>query len=109
MVNQRLSRELVSWQPLEHPNVARFLGIVNCGPKKGLVSPFLPEKSSEFLARSQSWQPKLKMVYTMIIFIVSTHSTPLKVREIASGLEYLHGMNVVHGDLKPVCFHGCFL
>ena len=28
---------------------------------------------------------------------------PLKLAEAAGGLNYLHSMDIVHGDLKPVC------
>jgi len=83
-IQRRLNREVATWRSLEHENVAELLGIATLDPElpPGLVSRFVLRH--DFLAYIGR-RPNEKRQ---------------KAQEIARGLEYLHGKNVVHGDLK---------
>ncbi|KAF8582044.1 kinase-like protein [Ramaria rubella] len=83
---KRFEREINIWHTLEHPNILRFLGLIdNYGPHLCVVSP---------------WQSKGNLLaYT-------THYPKANRRRLladaARGIEYLHSREkpVVHGNLK---------
>jgi serine/threonine protein kinase len=83
-IEQRVKREVAAWRYLNHPNVAKFLGIayVQPGRPPGLVSRFM--QRNDFLA------------------YIGRHSDLKreKALEVARGLQYLHSKNIVHGDLR---------
>ncbi|KAJ7768400.1 kinase-like domain-containing protein [Mycena metata] len=82
---RRLHCEAELWARLNHKNVVPFLGIAyDIAPSPILVSPLYPLGDMEmFLSK----HPEA--------------NRPEIVLGVASGLNYLHGENVVHGDLKP--------
>jgi len=83
-IEQRVKREIAAWRFLNHPNVAKFWGIAYLQPGRppGLVSRFMLR--NDFLAYIDR-HPDLKRE---------------KAIEVARGLQYLHGKNIVHGDLR---------
>ncbi|KAF9648264.1 kinase-like protein [Thelephora ganbajun] len=83
-IKQRLFQEIVIWRRLSHPNVLPVLG----------VSPKLFP-----LCIVTEW-----MVDGNIMDFTSKHPEANRLRllaEAASGLQYLHSMDIVHSDLKP--------
>ncbi|KAJ7016664.1 kinase-like domain-containing protein [Mycena alexandri] len=82
---RRLHCEAELWARLNHKNVVAFLGIAyDIAPSPVLVSPLYPLGDIEmFLSK----HPEA--------------NRPEIVLGVALGLAYLHGENVVHGDLKP--------
>jgi len=83
-IEQLVKREVAAWRFLDHPNVAKFLGIayVQPGRPPALVSRFM--QRNDFLA------------------YIGRHANLKREKaiEIARGLQYLHGKNIVHGDLR---------
>ncbi|KAL0569536.1 hypothetical protein V5O48_012424 [Marasmius crinis-equi] len=83
-------REAILWRQLKHPNVLPFLGMyyLNDSMKDVcLVSPFMANGNLyQFLKRSR---PEEVDGHTLMF-------------DIASGIEYLHNEDVVHGDLKEL-------
>ncbi|KAJ6449846.1 kinase-like domain-containing protein, partial [Mycena sanguinolenta] len=86
---KELAREVLIWKELSHPNVLPLLGIdvIARKPSFCLVSPWMKNGN--------------------VIAFLETHPDFNKsslVRNIASGLEYLHDLDppVVHGDIKGV-------
>lgn len=91
-VVERLSRSLVRetavWQHLQHPNILKFLGLARDSGKfccPALISPYCDNGTANDYLKSHP------DVNTRLFLI----------RGITNGLNYLHGMQVVHGDLKP--------
>ncbi|KAJ7834985.1 kinase-like domain-containing protein [Mycena olivaceomarginata] len=89
----KFCREALVWQNLQHPFILPFLGIdrETFPSALCLVSPWMSNGTVlEYLGRSG------KSGYPQNGFTV-----PLRVMlEIVVGLEYLHSMNIVHGDLR---------
>lgn len=85
-VVNRIQREADLWESLKHPNVADFLGV--CYHKSfdaaGIVSPWYSNGTLSVFLKNNPDIDKLGMVYG-----------------IASGLDYLHRLTIVHGDLNP--------
>ncbi|KAJ7607963.1 kinase-like protein, partial [Roridomyces roridus] len=69
---------------LRHPNILQFLGANTMDDKPFVVMPLLPHNAREFLRGHPDKDP---------LFIL---------RDIALGLEYLHGRKICHGDLKGI-------
>ncbi|KAG9219642.1 hypothetical protein CCMSSC00406_0006036 [Pleurotus cornucopiae] len=87
-LKQRLRREVVIWKELEHKNILPLLGIVRgFGPYVSMVCPWMAKGSlTQYLGRRGSGlchQRRLQII-----------------REVASGLAYLHSKDVIHGDLS---------
>ncbi|KAL0576017.1 hypothetical protein V5O48_005962 [Marasmius crinis-equi] len=82
-------REALVWTRLSHPNIHPLLGVnkVFFEPGFALISPWMENGH-------------------ILLFIDRnpTHDKLRSIREIATGLEYLHSLNppVVHGDIKGV-------
>ncbi|KAJ7472653.1 TKL/TKL-ccin protein kinase, partial [Mycena latifolia] len=83
-IMRRLKREADVWARLKHRNVLPFIGVCDdIAPWPVLVSPFY----------------KFGHVGTYLKKHPSTNRQDL-VRGVASGLQYLHAHDIVHGDLK---------
>ncbi|KAL0573288.1 hypothetical protein V5O48_008671 [Marasmius crinis-equi] len=87
---QEYMREAIVWQQLKHPNLLPFVGM------------YYLDKAREQLCLVSPWMERGNLVH----YLKST-STELVDHEslaydIATGLSHLHGMKIVHGDLKGV-------
>jgi serine/threonine protein kinase len=108
-LKQKLNREIAAWRNLKHPNIAELLGIAYTNPNlpPGLVSRYvLRHDFLGYIGRHP--EKKRSKVCTLpdasseCCFLTSGILFP-KAQEVASGVQYLHENDVVHGDLKPVC------
>ncbi|KAK1230419.1 Protein kinase of the Mitotic Exit Network [Marasmius sp. AFHP31] len=83
-------REAIVWQQLRHPNLLPFVGMYYLGEGQGqlcLVSPWMEQGNLvTFLKNAPSERvDRMQLAY-----------------DVASGLAHLHGMKIVHGDMKGV-------
>jgi len=89
--NEKLLREARLWTTLNHDNVVPFLGImtttdVSRHPAPAIVSPYYKNGSLKSYVTSNNLTLRSKMD---LLF------------QVASGLAFLHGRQIVHGDIKP--------
>ncbi|KAF9257438.1 kinase-like protein, partial [Marasmius fiardii PR-910] len=95
-------REGIVWQQLKHPNVLPFIGMCyldsEAQKQLSLVSPWMDGGN---LTRFLKDTPRERVVHLSLAY------------DVASGLSYLHGMKIVHRDLKGVSENmmtsACFL
>ncbi|KAF8144356.1 kinase-like domain-containing protein, partial [Mycena galopus ATCC 62051] len=80
-------KEALIWQRLDHPNIARFMGVdfTTLSPAMAMITRWLE--------------------YGNVISYIRGHSpcSPYAarlLRECIAGLEYLHSENILHGDLR---------
>ncbi|KAG1746358.1 kinase-like domain-containing protein [Suillus lakei] len=87
---RKISREAKVWSTLNHPNVARFIGVCYHQERGGYCTPRLV---SVFYER--------RTLKDNLVNIQNDHQRLKLLHQFLSGLAYLHRKNVVHGDLKP--------
>ncbi|KAJ7679285.1 kinase-like domain-containing protein [Mycena polygramma] len=81
---RRLRREVDVWSRLKHKNVLPFIGVCDdLAPSPVLISPFYKFGHLATYLRKHAAVDRKELV-----------------RGVASGLEFLHANNVIHGDLK---------
>ncbi|XP_006463731.1 hypothetical protein AGABI2DRAFT_208652 [Agaricus bisporus var. bisporus H97] len=81
-----LSHEALLWGQLSHPNILPFYGIYINEVRRnrfGLVSPWMENGNVVNYLKHNPDVSRLPLIH-----------------DIASGLQYLHSLNVVHGDIK---------
>ncbi|KXN92522.1 Alpha-xylosidase [Leucoagaricus sp. SymC.cos] len=79
-------KEVILWAHSSHPNVLPFLGVFLEGqdpPRPCLISPFMKNGNLKTYAAQRPQKSRLPLILDVI-----------------NGLQYLHGLGVVHGDLK---------
>ncbi|KAG1884569.1 kinase-like domain-containing protein [Suillus subluteus] len=87
-INKNLDREIGIWATLKHQYVLPLHGTVDqqFGPCRALVSPWMPNGTlNSYLNRVHE---TLSMMDRLLLL-----------KQIAEGLQYLHGQDVIHGDL----------
>ncbi|KAF9450209.1 kinase-like protein [Macrolepiota fuliginosa MF-IS2] len=83
---KNLSHEALLWGQLKHPNILPFYGIHIHEVRRsrfGLVSPWMENGNVVNYLKQNPHVPRLPLIH-----------------DIASGLQYLHSLNVIHGDIK---------
>lgn len=87
---RKIVREAKVWSTLNHPNVARFIGVCY---QDEIGGHRIPRLVSEFYER--------RTLKDNLVHIQSDRQRLKLLRQFFSGLAYLHRNNVIHGDLKP--------
>ncbi|CAE6501690.1 unnamed protein product [Rhizoctonia solani] len=83
---KRAGRELFLWSKMEHPNVHRLLGVIMFRDQYlGMVSEWMDNGNLHEYLRKNPGADR----YALCVHV-------------ASGLEYMHSCNTVHGDLKAL-------
>ncbi|KAF7976885.1 hypothetical protein HWV62_5427 [Athelia sp. TMB] len=83
-IKRRLLREIQVWMPLKHPNITPFLGVVEgLGPLSATVSPYCWKGNISQYIIDNPEKDRLQLI-----------------TGVASGLAYLHSLDLLHGDLK---------
>ncbi|KAL0563136.1 hypothetical protein V5O48_018941 [Marasmius crinis-equi] len=101
-----LIRETLVWRQLKHENIVPFKGayLFNEEPREFcLVSPWMENGNlAKFVKTSSGITPELqyKLVSRFIPFTPSKAYQHSQALNTASGLAYLHGQGITHGDIK---------
>ncbi|KAL0067731.1 Rho guanine nucleotide exchange factor [Marasmius tenuissimus] len=83
-------REAIVWEQLHHPNLLPFMGMYYLDEAREplcLVSPWMDRGN---LVRYLKNTPSERADHQVLVY------------DVASGLAYLHSLNIIHGDLKGV-------
>ena len=100
---QRLFQEIVIWRRLSHPNVLPVLGV---SPKLFplcVISEWMVDGNIMDFTSEHPEANRLRLVRLVSISPQSSNlKIPVKLAEAASGLHYLHSLDIIHSSLKPV-------
>ncbi|KAJ3980213.1 kinase-like domain-containing protein [Lentinula detonsa] len=99
--------EINVWKSLNHPNILRLYGASDPNSEdttpRFFLSPYMRNGSlPEYLKRLE-WDGGMDMGLSMVSELFGDSSVPDLLRfmvEIASAMEYMHSVDIVHGDLK---------
>ncbi|CAE6345870.1 unnamed protein product [Rhizoctonia solani] len=81
---KRAAKELYTWSTFRHPNIAKLLGVAMYQGRMSMVSPWIsPGNFYSYISMHRNMANHFDLCV-----------------QVAEGLAYLHGNNVVHGDLK---------
>jgi serine/threonine protein kinase len=98
-----LAREVVGWKWLQHENILPFIGVT---PKFAIVSDLMENGTIMDFITNHPRHNRLHLVSNARARIRSIlPNFCVKLMGAATGLEYLHGRNIIHGDLKGVSGH----
>ena len=107
MPQQVLYREALIWKRLAHPNIAPFKGATILSLR--IAPEWMPGGDLTTYVNSNPPTNRVTLVSLPVhppnIHISISH----QLVDIASGLEYLHSLCVIHGDLKGVSTRDCTL
>jgi serine/threonine protein kinase len=107
-MSQAYLHELIMWRCLRHPNIVPFIGTSKDFPVS-LVSEWMSGGTvTAFLQEHPDWDRSFLVSHDVNAW---SHSEPRfpQVSDILQGLGFMHSLDVVHGDLKPVCVGHCSL
>ncbi|CAE6412074.1 unnamed protein product [Rhizoctonia solani] len=81
-----LARELYTWSKCNHPNILELHGLAHYNKQIATVSPWMENGTLPYFVNKN--KPNIDIRSLM------------KCHQVSSGVEYLHEMGVVHGDIK---------
>ncbi|KAG8986752.1 hypothetical protein FRB94_002502, partial [Tulasnella sp. JGI-2019a] len=103
--NRRYEREAKTWSSLKHDNILPFFGVVKLSSGTYLVAPWVAhgDLSGFLIARLECLaDPSLAQDFVSVekraAFLVFDEAATI--HGIASGLAYIHGCGLIHGDMK---------
>lgn len=102
---QELNKRGLEWVNLNHDNILKFHGILyEMGSLPAMVTPYCDNGNVlEYMKKAQPEFAAILLIVSVIFFLYIPFSQAgFQNLGIACGLEYLHFMNVVHGDLRAV-------
>ncbi|CAE6425524.1 unnamed protein product [Rhizoctonia solani] len=80
---KRFAREIYHWSKLDHENVNKLMGVIMFQERLGVVSEWMEYGNLRQYLNRNPGANRLKLCI-----------------QIAKGVVYLHGVNMIHGDLK---------
>jgi hypothetical protein len=106
--SQAYLHELIMWRCLRHPNIVPFIGTSEHFPVS-LVSEWMTGGTvTAFLRGYPNWERSF-LVSRYVSAWGCSERRYLQVIDILQGLGFMHSLDVVHGDLKPVRMGACTL
>ncbi|KAG8998898.1 hypothetical protein FRB94_006608 [Tulasnella sp. JGI-2019a] len=105
VVIRRYKREATVWSSLNHIDILPFYGIVEISSTAYLVAPWVAHRDlSKFVAARLEYLAHFSVSSGSVSDTKRTAFTAFDeaatIQGIASGLVYLHPLNVIHGDIK---------
>jgi serine/threonine protein kinase len=106
-MSQAYLHELIIWRCLRHPNIVPFIGTSEQFPVS-LVSEWMSGGTvTAFLVECPDWDRSLLVSRCNPNAGSLAEPRSPKIIDILQGLGFMHSLDVVHGDLKPVCVGHC--
>ena len=90
------------FRDIQHPNILPFLGIYEHDGFYHLVSPFMENGTLDAYLVEHPEADKAQLVRKMNFrsFLVCPTDSIVQLRQAAGGLAHMHGLKIVHGDIK---------
>ena len=104
---QHLLKQLDEWQRCDHVNIVPFLGLLRReGNIPSLVIPYYENTDVMRYLRQNPTADRLMLVSDDMMCSLSFQLTfKCQIRGLASGIVYLHELEIIHGDIKGVSLY----
>jgi serine/threonine protein kinase len=96
------------WRCLRHPNIVPLIGTSEHFPVS-LVSEWMTGGTVTTFLREHPHSERSFLVGSCVNALGRSERCCPQVIDILQGLGFMHSLDVVHGDLKPVCTGDCSL
>jgi serine/threonine protein kinase len=101
--SQRFFKEALLWKRLDHPNILSFRGVSISQGQLCVVSSWIENGNILEYTRKNPEVNRLHLVTPSVgVLLGKLRTIILQLAGVASGLEYLHRVNLVHGNIRGV-------
>ena len=93
---------MVAWRHLRHPHILPFIGVNFERHKLAMVSEWMDHGNINDFVKEHEVNRVQLVSNRGTSYGDDRHYSPIQLVDVATGLEYMHSINMVHGDLKGV-------
>ena len=101
---QKFRREVIAWRHLRHPNILPFIGVNLERRRLAMVSEWMDHGNISEFVKNHGEVNRVQLVSDCIRSLGDRCERVIQLADAANGLEYMHSIRMVHGDLKGVWF-----
>ena len=103
--SQESCREAVAWRHLRHPNILPLLGVNIEQHQLAMISEWMEYGNiNEFVEKNEGVN-RVQLVSDGVTSRRNRCNWSIQLADVANGLEHMHTLHMVHGDLKGVCLY----
>ena len=100
--SQEFCREVVAWRHLRHPHILPLLGVNIERHQLAMISEWMDNGNINEYVKGHEGVNRVQLVSNDITSRGDKRNWLIQLVDVANGLEYMHGLHMVHGDLKGV-------
>ena len=93
----------MAWRHLRHPHILPLLGVNIERHQLAMISEWMDNGNINEYVKGHEGVNRVQLVSNDITSRRNECNWLIQLVDVANGLEHMHGLHMVHGDLKGVC------